>query len=537
MASLFSGLDQIPQQLAAFWAGLNGAQRFAFLSIALITAGALSLLVNMANQPNYTTLYSDLSPKDSAEIVDELSTKQIPFQLTHAGTSILVPAERVYDIRLELAAQGLPNSGPVGFEIFDKEGLGMTPFQQRVQYRRALEGELSRTISQLAPINSARVHITIPEKSIFKRNQAKPRAAVVVSLAPGRTLSAAEANGISHLISGAISGMESNQITILDSAGRLVARPGGADGDAAAAEAIGVQQGIENQLAHRAQLLLDAALGDGKSVVTVTAQINTERFEETKDRVNPDESAVVSEQQVEENRSEPVATAGGVPGTPSNLPGGLAGESGSAARPASEAVTRQTTNFEFSRSKSHTIVPIGKIQKLSVAVLVDGTYTFPEAKEGEAPPPPVYAERSKEELDRISQIVKRSVGFDNGRGDVIEVQNFAFRSPLEDIPKEQVSFWERPELYMVLPAIGRYGTLILGIVLLSTLVLRPALRQLGEGGTGIAHIARRSAGGASAIGMSPEQQALEIKQAELAIPLEKAQAKDVADAIRGWLRE
>jgi flagellar M-ring protein FliF len=517
---------------------MSGAQRFAFLSITLITIGALTLLVSVASKPEYATLYAELSPEDSANIIDELSTAQVPFKLTHAGTAIQVPVERVYDIRLELAAKGLPAMGPVGFEVFDDDGLGMTPFQQRVRFRRALEGELSRTISRLSPVNSARVHITIPEKTVFKRNQTQPRAAVVVSLAPGRTLSNAEANGIAHLISGAVDGMQANQITILDSSGRLIARPGGEEGEMLAAEALGVQRGIEKELSKRAQALLDAALGEGTSVVTVTAAINTQRFEETKDRVNPEEAAVLSEQRVEEVRSEPAPLAGGIPGTPSNVPGGVPGEEGVAPTPSTENVTRETINFEISRSSSRTVIPMGQIQKLSVAVLVDGTYTIPETAEGEEAPSPVYQPRSDEEIQQITQIVQRAVGFDAERGDAIQVQNFAFRSPLDDIPAEEVPFWEKPELFMLLPSVGRIFALLAGVILLSTLVLRPALRQLSTVPLGGA---RRDSSapiaGSLASTLSPEQRALEIQKAELAIPLDKTQAKDVAEAIRGWLRE
>ncbi len=204
MPSLLAGLDKLPQQLAVFWSGLGGAQRFAFASIMLITLGAGALLVNVANESEYAVLYAQLSPEDAASIVDELSTAQVPYKLTHAGSTIQVPVERVYDLRLELAAKGVSTSGPVGFEIFDGNGLGMTPFQQRIRFQRALEGELSRTISHLAPIRSARVHITLPEKALFKRDKVQPRAAVVVSLLPGRTLSGAEAVGISQLLAGAV---------------------------------------------------------------------------------------------------------------------------------------------------------------------------------------------------------------------------------------------------------------------------------------------------------------------------------------------
>ncbi len=534
MPGLFSSLEQLPQQLAAFWRGLSGAQRFAFASIMLMTLGAGALLVNVASEPDYAVLYAELSPGDAAAIVDELSTAQVPFKLTHAGTTVQVPVQRIYDLRLELAAKGMPSSGPIGFEIFDGNGLGMTPFQQRVQFRRALEGELSRTIASLAPVRSARVHITLPEKALFKRDRVQPRAAVVVRLLPGRTLSAAESAGITQLLSGAVEGLAANQITILDSRGQLLARPGSGDGDVLAAEALSVQRGIERDLAQRSQTLLDAALGSGKSVVTVAATISMRRFEETQERVNPDESAVMSEQRVEETRSEPSVVAGGIPGTPTNVPGGLPGEA-RASEPSTESITRETLNFEVSRSSTRTVIPMGQIERLSLAVMVDGTYTLPEAAEGEEPGAPVYQPRTEEEIGQITEIVKRAVGFDATRGDLIEVQNFPFRSPLEEFPIVQVPFWKSPELFVLLPTVGRVVAQLGGLALLGLLVIRPALGQLTSlpgiaGGTGPGFIGAPG-------GLTPEQQALEIKAAELAIPINKDQAKNVAHAIRSWLRE
>ena len=214
-------LAQLFADLGKFWQGLSSAQRIAALSIALITGGALALLVNLASRPQYTTLYSDLSPTDAQSIVEQLRTRQVPFELTHAGTTIQVPLQRVYDMRLELAAQGLPNSGPVGFEVFNDSGLGLTPFQEKVRYRRALEGELSRTISQIDSIESARVHINIPGRAVFRREQKKASAAVVVKLRSGRALGTDKAAGIGHLVSAAIEGLESDQVTLLDTKGRL----------------------------------------------------------------------------------------------------------------------------------------------------------------------------------------------------------------------------------------------------------------------------------------------------------------------------
>ncbi len=534
-----SGLAQLFAQLGAFWNGLTGAQRVAFLSTVLITGGVFSLIMRFGYEPEYATLYANLAPEDAATIVDELSTQQIPFKLSHAGTAIHVPVERVYDMRLELAAKGLPAAGPVGFEIFNETELGMTPFQQRITFRRALEGELVRTISRLGPVQSARVHITIPEKTVFQRDRQKPRAAVVVSLLPGRTLSPSETSGITQLMAGSVEGLESGQVTIVDSSGRLLARPGSDEGDILAAEVLDVQRAIERKLANRTQSLLDAAVGAGRSVVTVTAEITRNRFEEKKERVNPDEAAVVSEQRTEETRSEPSSQFGGIPGTPSNVPGGRGADSASGDA-STENVTRETINFEVSRSASTTVIPMGEIQNLSIAVLVDGTYTLPEgAIPGEIP---TYAPRSEEELGKITDIVKRAVGFSDERGDIIEVQNLQFRSPLDDMPLEEISFLQRPEIIDLIPTIIRVFAVLVGVLLLGLLVIRPILGQLSTAqvvaiGGGPVRAGAVAPDGVPYVEKTMEQKELEIKAAELAIPISKDQAKDVAAAMKQWLRE
>ncbi|MCP4006708.1 MAG: flagellar M-ring protein FliF [bacterium] len=529
-----NGFDKLLQGLASFWAGLNAAQRVAFVSIAMITIGTVSLLTNLASQKEYSTLFSQLEPKDAARIADELATLEVPYELTHAGTTVQVPSERVYDLRLELASKGLGVNGPVGFEAFDEGGLGMTPFQERVRYRRALEGELSRTISALAQVEWARVHINVPEKALFQRAKKKATASVVLNLGPGRALSGGEVSGIGQLISGAVEGLAANQVTILDTSGRLLARPGSSESDVLAAEALDVQRSIEKRLAGRAQTLLDAAVGAGKSVITVAAQVERRRVEEDQDRVNPKETAVLSEQRTEESRSEPRLTAAGIPGTRSNVPPGGAEESSS--QPSTENVTRETINFEISRSRSHTVIPMGEIQRLSIAVLVDGTYTTPEAVEGEPAPTPEYQPRTPEEVKQILEIVKRAVGFDEVRGDLIEVQSMPFRSPLEDVAAEPLPIWQSPEVFMLLPGIARSVAVIGGLLLLIFLVIRPALRQLAVANVVAVSSAETGATGEISAGGEP-QLAIASEADRLASTLSNQDPKVIADAMKQWLRE
>lgn len=531
-----NGLEKLMQGMVGFWAGLSAAQRVAFVSIAMVTLGVAALLTNLASQEEYATLFSKLEPEDAARITDELATQNVPYHLSHAGTAIEVPAHQVYDLRLELAGKGLGTSGPVGFEVFNEGGLGLTPFQERVRYRRALEGELSRTIGALAPVNWARVHINVPEKAVFRRDRKKASASVVVNLAPGRSLDSGEVSGIGQLIAGAVEELEASQVTILDTSGRLLARPGSDEGDVLAAEALDVQRALEQKLTGHAQALLDAAVGAGKSVITVAAQVDRRRVEENQDRVNPNESAVLSEQRSEESRSEPTLLAGGIPGTRSNVPGGTGADEGGAP-PSTESVTRETINFEISRSRSKTVVPMGALQKLSIAVLVDGKYVEQEAAEGEATPAPVYEPRSEEEIAQITEIVKRAVGFDAERGDQIEVQNMPFRSPLEDVATEPLPVWQSPELFMLLPGVARTIAVLCGLMLLIFLVIRPALRQLAMANLLVASATGDTSRVEAGESQDPELKKLTSEADRLAHTLGKVDPKMIADAMKQWLRE
>jgi len=522
---MFDGFARVGPQLRVLWANLSGAQRIALFSVVLMTVGTVSLLVHFAGEPDYTTLYANLTPEDAAQIADELSAANVRYELTAAGTAIQVPVERVYELRLQMAGKGLPSSGPVGFEVFDENGLGMTPFQQKIHFQRALEGELGRTISRLGPVRWARVHISIPDKQVFRRDRKEPTAAVVVGMIPGQTLAGSELAGITQLVAGSVEGLSGSHVTIVDSKGNLLSKSGGDDEDLLAGNALEMQRSVEGQLAERAQNLLDAALGPGKSVVTVAATITRKHFSEKQARVNPDEAVVVSENRSEESRSTPSAAFGGIPGTPSNVPGGEP-PTASPSENGTETVTREQNKFEVSRSESETIVPMGEVTKLSVAVLVDGTYT--PAAEGGDTTEPTYAPRTAEDLQTYAQIVRSAIGFDESRGDQMQVQNLQFRSPVEGLDIEEPKIWESPELRMMLPGLVRVFALIAGLLILVLFVLRPAIQQLSR-----VPIKKET----GELGATPAALRIPEGDAELAIPVTTDQAKQVAEAMRQWLRE
>jgi len=341
---------------------------------------------------------------------------------------------------------------------------------------------------------------------------------------PGQALAGSEIAGITQLVAGSVEGLKGPNVTIVDSKCNLLSKVGGDAENVLAGNAFEMQRSVESQLAGRAQGLLDAAPRPGKAVVTVAATITRRHFQEKQARVNPDESVVVSENRSEEQRSTPAAAFGGIPGTPSNVPGGEPPDASPAAN-GSETVTREQNKFEVSRSESETIVPMGEVTKLSVAVLVDGTYT--PAAEGAEDHAPIYAQRSADELATYGQIVRSAIGFDESRGDQIQVQNLRCRSPIEDLVLEPPAIWESPEVRMLLPGLVRTLALIGGLLILVLFVLRPALQQLAA----IPLAKERSE---TALDSTPR---IPTTDAELAIPVTTDQAKQVAEAMRQWLRE
>jgi flagellar M-ring protein FliF len=360
---------------------------------------------------NYGPLYTNLAPQDGAAIVKELDAKKIPYTISSGGTVIEVPRGVIYQTRLKLAGKGVPAGGSVGFEIFEKTAFGVSEFTQQVNYLRALQGELSRTINSLAAVQSSRVHLALPARSNFLGPEEKPSASVVVDLRPGYRLSPDQVQGVVNLVATSVPKLSSDKVTVIDSSGRPLKEIAAAAPNSEAEKLNLLKHKQEEELQRRIESLLDPVLGPGKIVVRANVQINLQETLMTKEEFDPDNKVVRSQRSALDDAS---GAKGGTVGVQANVPGGEATKVGDGgARRSNETVT-----YEVGHTTSRIAEPRGQVQKLSVAVFVDGKY---EAGK--------YVARSAEEMAMIKGMVKRAVGFDAERGDEIEVANAPFKIP------------------------------------------------------------------------------------------------------------
>ncbi|MEE8574859.1 MAG: flagellar basal-body MS-ring/collar protein FliF [Thermodesulfobacteriota bacterium] len=454
-------------KLIESFTSMNAARKATFFVLFAAAISAIVVLMIWAAKPEYQLLYSKVSEADSADIIEKLRAKKIDYEVG-AGGSISVPADRVYETRLELAAEGIPKGGGVGFEIFDKSGFGVTEFVQKVNYKRALQGELSRTIAGLSEVESARIHIVTPEKRLFARDKDLSRASVVLKLNTGRRLNAEQVQGVVNLVSGSVDGLSPGSVTVIDTQGRLLTRAASDDSiTALSSTQLEHQRSIEKGLEQRIQEILEPVVGVGKVIARVTADVNFKQVERTEERYDPD-SAVVRSEQLSKEKTGDIST-GGVPGVVSNIPG----RSASAGKRKSGRIgserQNETVNYEINKVVSRTVEPTGIVNRISVAVLVDGSYDGSGSN---------YTARTTGEIEKYQNLIKGAVGYTLARGDSVEVVNIPFEShvPMEfDGVKE--SAFER-----YLPTVVRYGTLLIMLLLVLFLVIKPLLANLANSG-------------------------------------------------------
>jgi len=446
--------------------------------------------------PDYRVLYTNLSDRDGGAIIGSLQQMNIPYRFADGGGALLVPANQVHEVRLRLAGQGLPKGGLVGFEVMETQKLGTSQFQEQVNYQRALEGELARSIQSLAAVNGARVHLAIAKPSVFVREQQKPSASVLLSLHPGRSLDASQVSAIVHLVSSSIPDLPVKNVTVVDQSGNLLTAQEGNN--------VGLDPGqlkyrreIEQSFVKRIEAILTPITGANNVLAQVTADIDFTQTENVAEIYTPNQSAAaaVRSQQTTES-SGGGAPAGGVPGALSNQPpananapvnGTSAAVPGQpAATSATPAVTQagasaaavatrrdSTINYEIDKTIRHTRQPVGAIKRLSVAVVVNHRKLVDP--EGKASAKPLAAE----EMAQINALVKEVMGYSKERGDSLNVTNTAF-SVAEAEPAAEVPLWKQPETVATAKDVGRVA-LIAGLVLFLVLgVLRPLLSKLAE---------------------------------------------------------
>ncbi|MCZ4346668.1 flagellar basal-body MS-ring/collar protein FliF [Devosia sp. J2-20] len=385
-------------------------------TVAVLMLGFFAFLIMRAQTPNLAPLYTGLSLEDSSAIISELQTMNTPYELRGEGDTILVPRDQITTLRMTLAGSGLPQRGQVGYEIFDQQStLGATSFVQNINNVRALEGELARTINSLTRIKSARVHLVLPERELFRRERKDPTASIVLSVRG--ELASGEIRAIQHMVSSAIEGMSPTHVAIVDDQGNLLASGSGDDAEGAlSGQAAERTLSYENRMRTRVEDMLANVVGAGRARVEVSAEIDFNRSTTTQETFDP-ESQVVRSSQIRETEN----LSGGADGqvTVANELPGASGNNGNTATEKGTS-TEEVTNYEISKTTQTAVTEAGQIKRLSVAVVVDGVYT--DEGDGNV----TYAPRSAEEVTQILTLVRSAVGYSETRGDSVEVVNMQF---------------------------------------------------------------------------------------------------------------
>ena len=464
------------------------------LMIGLAASVALGVSVVLWSQtPSYTLLYGNLSSADAGKVIDALQKSGIEFKVDQASGAVMVPNRKLHTARMELAKDGLPQGSAMGFELLQQEqGLGTSEFIEKARYQRALEGELSRTISALRNIRTARVHLAIPKRSVFLRNRSKPTASVMTDLYSGRSLDEAQVAAIIHLVSSSVPHLEPGGVTVVDQHGNLLSNGASSESVAATSSQFSYNRKLESSYTDRIRELLEPIVGRGKVRATVSADLDFTVTERTQETYNPDLPALRSEQISEDLSSSNSATAdasgantgagGGVPGALSNQPpeaGQLQGDSAQGSSATSEAASnrgnsrkRSVRNYELDKTISHTKLASGTIRRLSIAVVIDNKQVTDD--KGKVTSTPWDAA----ELARFDSLIKEAVGFSAQRGDTLNINNSAFLPPPEVEPVPEMSLLEQPWLWDVLKQAGG----ALGLLLLVFGVLKPVLNSLAKHG-------------------------------------------------------
>ncbi|MGE2103541.1 flagellar basal-body MS-ring/collar protein FliF [Citrobacter koseri] len=461
--------------------------------IPLIVAGsaAVAIIVAMvlwAKAPDYRTLFSNLSDQDGGAIVTQLTQMNIPYRFTEGSGAIEVPADKVHELRLRLAQQGLPKGGAVGFELLDQEKFGISQFSEQVNYQRALEGELARTIETLGPVKRARVHLAMPKPSLFVREQKSPSASVTVNLEPGRALDEGQISAVVHLVSSAVAGLPPGNVTLVDQGGHLLTQSNTSSRDLNDAQ-LKYASDVEGRIQRRIESILSPIVGNGNVHAQVTAQLDFANKEQTEEQYRPNgdaSQAVLRSRQLNESEQIGSGYPGGVPGALSNQPA-PANAAPISTPPANQqnAQNTQTTNnannnvprntqrnetsnYEVDRTIRHTKLNVGDVQRLSVAVVVNYR-ALPDGK-----PLPLTTEQMKQ----IEDLTREAMGFSDKRGDTLNVVNSPFTAT-DDLGGE-LPFWKQQAFIEQLLSAGRWLLVLLVAWILWRKAVRPQLARRAE---------------------------------------------------------
>lgn len=468
----------------AVWTGLGRVQQILLLVLGLALPAALFVGSQWLTEGQYVPLFASLTTEDAGAIVNQLKASKVPYRIGGTGEQILVPADRVNELRLKMAVQGLPLGGGVGFEVFDKPNLGVSDFTQRLNYQRALQGELARTIGQLHDVAHARVHLVLPQPSLFVERDRASSASVFLQLKPGGQIGRDEVRGIVHLVASSVEGLTADRVTIVDTSGRVLSVGAENGASALSPRRLEIKAAVEEGMERRLQSLLDAALGPGQAVARVTAQLNFDQVDRTEERFDP--STVARQKTVSKESTQGRSTT---PSIPAGIPDGTTQQS--AQSQANNAVTSnqgsretESVTYEVSKVVAHTLTSPGDVQRLSVAVLVNAGVKVtvgPDKKEIREPVP-----RPPEELEKIRKVVMGAVGFNADRKDEVTVVEMPFENPTADRERELMEAPAPPAKkpwWVAMPVLGGVAAAVLALLVGVVLLLlrgRSRRRALAE---------------------------------------------------------
>jgi flagellar M-ring protein FliF len=458
------------QSLVSFLRGLGASRLLAMVAVTAALIGFFAFVIMRVTTPQMTTLFTDLSYEDSSAIIKDLDRQAIPYELRNDGAVIMVPKDKVTRLRMKLAEGGLPKGGGVGYEIFDKsDALGTTSFVQNINHLRALEGELARTIRAIDRVQAARVHLVLPERPLFSRETPEPSASIVVRVRGA--LEPQQIKAIRHLVASAVSGLKPQRVSIVDEAGRLLADGAGTGNDADNSVADERRAGFEKRMRSQVEAIVSSVVGAGRARVELSADFDYNKVTQTSDKFDPEGRVLRSSQTREESSA--TAENNGQVTVNNELPGNQNKDNAQTARDQSKK-TEETNNYEISRTTKTEVTEAGRVNRLSVAVLVDGSYSKNE--KGDL----VYQERSKDQLDRIATLVRSAIGFDQKRGDQVEVVNLKFAEAPATVPLVEptgllgmLQFTKDDVMYVI-----ELGVMMLLSLVVLFMVIRPLVKRI-----------------------------------------------------------
>ncbi len=441
-------LQKILDQIKNFWQRQTNTQKTILVAFVIVFVVVLAVLLNWATKTTYGVAFSGLDEADAGKIVNLLAAQNVPYQIRGTGT-ILVPSDRVYEVRLSMATEGLPQNDNVGYEIFSGSTLGMTEFTQRVNYQRALEGELERTILSLDAVEAVRVHVVTPEKTLLSSVQAPTTASITVKEKPGKPLDGTQVRAISYLVANAVENLEPENVTVVDTNGNLLASGAGDTGIAGGLTQLDNRRAAElnvaNDIQNRVKSLLNTTLGPNRSVVQVTVNLDWTEKQVTSAIYDPSSEAVSSSQQISESYTTNGEEVGGVPGATSNLPDTenevISGEGSNLLY----LRTEDTFNYEVSKTESFETIYPGELRQVSLSVLVDGV-------------------TDEEQLGKLEEAISAAAGINADRGDVLSVQTLEFDRSYSEQLQSEMAESEKTNYILIAVQIG-IAVLVAGFLL------------------------------------------------------------------------